>query len=853
MATVLMLWGIVGTAFGADNADPPPSSSPVKLIFIHHSTGGYWLADPNSDNPYGGLGTALMNNNYYVSATNYEWGYEAIGSRTDIPNWPEWFTGPNSSTILNAVYNETGQNVYTSDDWRFFGYWSRLSNDPGGENEIVMFKSCFPNSNLSGNPNDPPLSAPDEQYGVDNNTVSNAKAVYNKILTYFRTRQDKLFVVITAPPLMQSDTDATHAANARAFNNWLVNDWLDGYAYKNVAVFDYYNVLTDPDNHHRWYNNAVQHVIGTNSNFAYYPSGDSHPSSAGHQKAAAEFVPLLNVFYHRWKEGGSATTTTTVSGTTSTTVRPSTTTTTAAVTTTTSSASTTTTTSAVSTTTTTNFSSTTTTTTVPSVADLQKAMAALEISAGMPASGIALSDDVNSDRKIGLPEAISALKGKPVSSGDLVQPADFEYLGAFRLPGEDDTPKTFNYGGNAMTFNPDRNPSDSDGFPGSLFITGHDRQAYGDLPDGDQVAEVSIPVPKKAENPEELPQAEFIQEFYDVTAGYFKELEEVPKVGMQYLNHPDTGPKIHLCWGKHLQMSEENLASHGWFDATLSAPNFKGVWFIGNRNPNSVNAYILDIPTGWADTYLQGRYLGTGRVHGGGLGGMGPALIAYRPWQSGGAAPASGTHLEETALLLYESSLNTEKIEKCMKGYQHPDLWEGGAWITTPSGKTAVLFAGDKSNGTKYWYGYMNPLGPNLPCIDEASVADSFPNDSICRMADGSTCPPGDYVECANHTSDKGWWSTRYDAQIILYNPEELAKVASGAMDSWEPQPYVSIDIDEHLYLNPPVWDIPNLGAGDQRRFRLGDVAYDRTKGILYILELYADGAKPVVHVWKIL
>ncbi|OQX01971.1 MAG: hypothetical protein BWK80_58880 [Desulfobacteraceae bacterium IS3] len=321
---------------------------------------------------------------------------------------------------------------------------------------------------------------------------------------------------------------------------------------------------------------------------------------------------------------------------------------------------------------------------------------------------------------------------------------------------------------------------------------------------------------------------------------------------MQYLNHPDTGPKIHICWGRHLQMLEDNIASHGWFDATLSAPNFKGVWFIGNQNPNSVNAYLLDIPTGWADTYVQGRYLGTGRVHGGGLGGMGPALIAYRPWQSGGTAPASGTHLQETALLLYESSLTTEKIEKCMNGYQHPDLWEGGAWITTPSGKSAVLFAGDKSNGTKYWYGYVNPLGSDLPCIDQASIADSFPNNTICRMADGSTCPPGDYVECANHTSDKGWWSTRYDAQMILYNPDDLAKVASGTMKSWEPQPYERIDIDDHLYLNPPEWDIPNLGAGDQRRFRLGDVAYDRSNGILYILELYADGAKPVVHVWKI-
>ena len=43
-----------------------------------------------------------------------------------------------------------------------------------------------------------------------------------------------------------------------------------------------------------------------------------------------------------------------------------------------------------------------------------------------------------------------------------------------------------------------------------------------------------------------------------------------------------------------------------------------------------------------------------------------------------------------------------------------------------------------------------------------------------------------------------------------------------------------------------------NLGWGNQRRFRIGDVAFDRTNGILYILEQYADDAKPVVHVWQL-
>ena len=305
----------------ADNPNPP--AAPVKLIFVHHSTGGNWLADPNSDQPYGGLGLVLRDNIYYVSATNYGWGPDSIGDRTDILNWPEWFTGPQSDTYLNALYAESGQNVGD------FGHWSRLGSDPGGENEVILFKSCFPNSDLYGHPDDPPAAAPNDQF-----TVSNAKAIYNQLLTAFETRQDKLFIIITAPPMGQGEyasedqTPAERAANARAFNNWLVNDWLAGYPYHNVAVFDYYNVLTsngsdnrlddsgtidEPNdagrqdgNHHRWWNGSVQHVQTVDINYSAYPtdsSWDSHPTTAGHQKATAEFVPLLNVWYHRWQSG----------------------------------------------------------------------------------------------------------------------------------------------------------------------------------------------------------------------------------------------------------------------------------------------------------------------------------------------------------------------------------------------------------------------------------------------------------------------------------------------------------------------------------------------------------------------
>ena len=35
------------------------------------------------------------------------------------------------------------------------------------------------------------------------------------------------------------------AENAREFANWLSEEWLDGYEYDNVAVFDFFDILTN--------------------------------------------------------------------------------------------------------------------------------------------------------------------------------------------------------------------------------------------------------------------------------------------------------------------------------------------------------------------------------------------------------------------------------------------------------------------------------------------------------------------------------------------------------------------------------------------------------------------------------
>ncbi len=431
--------------------------------------------------------------------------------------------------------------------------------------------------------------------------------------------------------------------------------------------------------------------------------------------------------------------------------------------------------------------------------------------------------------------------------GNVIDPQSLEYLGAFRLPEGRERPYTFEYGGNAMTFNPDGDPDGAaDGFPGSLFITGHDRLPYGELPNGSQVAEVNIPSPLNAREIESLPRAEFLQEFHDVAASRFTEMEEIVRIGMLYLNRPETGPVIHITWGQHIE-PDPTVPTQGWFSADLARPDFQGPWYLEGPSWYSVNDYMLEIPADWADAYLSGAYVGTGRFKDGGWSGMGPVLIAYRPWDENGNPFPPNSRLSSVTLLRYAASTETDAIERALNGYQHPDEWSGGAWLTTAGGQAALLFAGAKSNGERYWYGYLNPAGPDLPCVDEA-VTDFV----TCRLADGNSCPPEDFRECAGHNDYRGWWSTRWDAQFLFYDPADLARVALGEIESWEPQPYAVLDIDEHLYFNPAGVETDLIGAGPQRRYRLGDVAYDRQSGLLYVLELYADGAAPVVHVWRV-
>jgi hypothetical protein len=382
-----------------------------------------------------------------------------------------------------------------------------------------------------------------------------------------------------------------------------------------------------------------------------------------------------------------------------------------------------------------------------------------------------------------------------------IMPEDFVYLGAFLtpewIPGTPDR-ESWEWGGMALAYDSEGDPStQADAFPGSLYGAGHD--VWNDI------SEISIPGPvfSEAKDIDGLPIAQTLQPFTDVKSTLFPWVEEMPRVGIEILQpqSAQTSRKLYLCWGTHLQDDDRN--THMWCETNLSDPKPQGAWKIEGLNPYNGNDYLFEIPAEWAQHYTPNLLLATGRYRDGGWSGFGPTLAAIGPWNEGNPPP-DGTLLPSTILLKYSDYYDGEPDPWYeMNGYAHSDEWSGGAWLTAGE-KSAVVFVGTKGIGNT-WYG--NPDGPCLDC------------------------------------ENRGWWSDRFEGWLLFYDPEELAKVASGIFEPWEPQPYAHLNVDEYLY----------YVDSDQEKYHLGACAYDRQNQLFYVFESgRGDLERTLVHVWRI-
>ncbi len=227
-------------------------------------------------------------------------------------------------------------------------------------------------------------------------------------------------------------------------------------------------------------------------------------------------------------------------------------------------------------------------------------------------------------------------------------------------------------------------------------------------------------------------------------------------------------------------------------------------------------------------------------------------LVAVGPWLLGNP-PAPNATLPATKLLYYSTFPD---ITGRMAGYHHADEWSGGAWLTTAN-RTAVVFVGTKAVGEHCWYGWQECPGGAIPCVEGADVGGPG-----CFLVDGSECNLSSeyYCNCDAMGCDpdcvggRGWWTEKWEAQILFYDPADLAAVASGQNPPSVPQPYAHLAIDDRLLLDVPLSALADFGTGDQRRYRIGAVAYDRARNLLYVTDQLGDvqNEAPLVHVWQV-
>ena len=252
-------------------------------------------------------------------------------------------------------------------------------------------------------------------------------------------------------------------------------------------------------------------------------------------------------------------------------------------------------------------------------------------------------------------------------------------------------------------------------------------------------------------------------------------------------------------------------ASHGWCELDLAQPRPAGAWTIGDYINFVTNDYLFPVDPSWAAAHAPGMLLATGRFRDGGQGSQGPSLLIYGPWNES-YPPAPGTQLEALALLAYSNIL--EEGGPVMEGYSHADEWSGGAWLTAGE-RAAVVFVGTKALG-ETWYGFADGTvwpeeGPYPPVPD----------------------PPND---------ERGWWADEFAAQVLFYDVEDLAAVARGEKLPSDPQPYA------HLDLRPVLYGV----TSPQQWHQVGAAAFDRARGLLYVLEPLVDEDRSIVHVWRV-
>jgi hypothetical protein len=229
---------------------------PTKMLFLHHSVGRRILYA-------GGLQRMLFDRGIFVSGATYG---DVIGQKTDIPDW-------------EPKFRDRMEEILT-----FKSHPDRYHDD-GTRNEIVMFKSCYPNSNI--------VEPGKEGESARAWEMETFKGVFERLKPEMLGQPETLFIYLTAPPLVDARTTPENAARARQFNDWLIDEFLPEYQAAsetdNLVIFDLFGFLAGPD-----------HLL--NREYRREQETDSHPTDEASRLAAEAFIEFFEPIWLEWQQ-----------------------------------------------------------------------------------------------------------------------------------------------------------------------------------------------------------------------------------------------------------------------------------------------------------------------------------------------------------------------------------------------------------------------------------------------------------------------------------------------------------------------------------------------------------------------
>jgi hypothetical protein len=219
----------------------------TNIVFLHHSVGDGLIVQGQLRQKFSDAGYAF-----------WDQGYNAQPLRA--PNGKTTGYGyyvPEDNTDPDGLARVFAQPVYALPVNTFSGLL---------QHEVIIFKSCFPVSDI----------ATDAQLELD-------KTYYLRIRDVITKHPDKVFIVLTPPPLNPAETNAANARRARALANWLRSDefWNKK---SNYFVFDLFDALAESNSVSQDYSMLRQ---------AYRDGSDSHPNAKAGETVApglADFV-----------------------------------------------------------------------------------------------------------------------------------------------------------------------------------------------------------------------------------------------------------------------------------------------------------------------------------------------------------------------------------------------------------------------------------------------------------------------------------------------------------------------------------------------------------------------------------